>query len=376
MKKIFSFLIIISMVFSSVFIIPTNTVHAQEPSDEILFNQYLDAVSVKDIKAYFDAQINELKAQRQQLTSDIQKKSIDDQIKGYSEIIKKIDSNAINEKSIENGKKLIRDHIKANSSSNNVGSITPQSIIGLTYDVVYASIIDTIVVGNTMGYTMAAKLLSESVINLTGSTYDIWNTDSIINNRVKASSYYQSELNSLRYDYKRSGNIYSFYKTYSFEFNGASGNIPENDMYYAFHGLSNTSSVSVNNGYGELILRDLYDFPGLAFPSNFSTALNDLGSVAISLGVCHAYNIRVHTVESFYNYVPVPYPGYYIKYGSTGSYVVQVQNRLNQLGFNCGSADGIFGNMTKNAVISFQRSRGLSADGIVGPVTWDYLFNK
>lgn len=53
-----------------------------------------------------------------------------------------------------------------------------------------------------------------------------------------------------------------------------------------------------------------------------------------------------------------------------------VQNRLNSLGFNCGAADGIFGNNTKNAVISFQRSRGLDADGIVGPTTWEYLFNR
>ena len=41
------------------------------------------------------------------------------------------------------------------------------------------------------------------------------------------------------------------------------------------------------------------------------------------------------------------------------------------LGYNVGStgADGVFGNATKNAVIKFQKSVGISQDGIVGSVT-------
>ncbi len=141
-------------------------------------------------------------------------------------------------------------------------------------------------------------------------------------------------------------------------------------MYYSIHGTTG-NTVYVDNGYGILTLIDFYDFPGLDWPTDFSTALNDIGNLAIASGDCHTFYIRINIIESFYNYIPVPWPGYYIKYGSTGSDVVKIQNRLTSLGFNCGYADGIFGNLTKTSVISFQKSRG-----IVGPVTWDYFFKQ
>ena len=37
-------------------------------------------------------------------------------------------------------------------------------------------------------------------------------------------------------------------------------------------------------------------------------------------------------------------------------------------------ADGLFGNATHNAVVAFQKSHGLSADGKVGPSTWRAMF--
>ena len=57
-----------------------------------------------------------------------------------------------------------------------------------------------------------------------------------------------------------------------------------------------------------------------------------------------------------------------IKKGSKGQFVKWVQTRLNQKGFSVGrfGVDGSFGNDTNNAVINFQKSRGLVADGIVG----------
>lgn len=70
-----------------------------------------------------------------------------------------------------------------------------------------------------------------------------------------------------------------------------------------------------------------------------------------------------------------PYPGYLIRRGSKGSAVRTVQNALVRRGFGVGpwGADGDFGNATESAVRGFQRAVGISADGIVGPVTWARL---
>lgn len=62
-----------------------------------------------------------------------------------------------------------------------------------------------------------------------------------------------------------------------------------------------------------------------------------------------------------------------LKLGSLSNYVLIAQDDLNTLGYTTGGLDGIFGNKTKNAVISYQRSRGLAADGIVGCNTWRSL---
>jgi len=55
--------------------------------------------------------------------------------------------------------------------------------------------------------------------------------------------------------------------------------------------------------------------------------------------------------------------------GSTGPAVVQLQTRLGQVGFPPGAIDGIFGPGTFAAIVAFQKSQGLLADGIVGART-------
>lgn len=63
-----------------------------------------------------------------------------------------------------------------------------------------------------------------------------------------------------------------------------------------------------------------------------------------------------------------------VKKGSKGQAVKNLQLILNNRGYNCGTADGDFGAKTYNAVIAFQKAKGLSRDGIVGAKTWTALF--
>lgn len=62
-----------------------------------------------------------------------------------------------------------------------------------------------------------------------------------------------------------------------------------------------------------------------------------------------------------------------LKKGMSGELVRRLQEVLKAYGFNCGNIDGIFGDKTYDAVVAFQKSRGLTSDGIVGPNTWRAL---
>jgi putative chitinase len=58
-----------------------------------------------------------------------------------------------------------------------------------------------------------------------------------------------------------------------------------------------------------------------------------------------------------------------LKEGSRGGDVMLLQRRLTERNFSPGEIDGIFGPGTEAAVLAFQRSQGLLADGIVGRET-------
>jgi len=58
-----------------------------------------------------------------------------------------------------------------------------------------------------------------------------------------------------------------------------------------------------------------------------------------------------------------------LEVGSRGNDVTKVQKKLIQYGYMTGSADGRFGEKTRDAVLWFQRRNGLTADGRVGADT-------
>jgi peptidoglycan hydrolase-like protein with peptidoglycan-binding domain len=62
-----------------------------------------------------------------------------------------------------------------------------------------------------------------------------------------------------------------------------------------------------------------------------------------------------------------------IRKGSAGNPVRRAQKRLTLGGYDTGGVDGIFGAKTEAAVKRFQKDRGLTQDGIVGPQTWNEI---
>ena len=64
-----------------------------------------------------------------------------------------------------------------------------------------------------------------------------------------------------------------------------------------------------------------------------------------------------------------------LRKGSAGTLVEDLQSKLIALGYDLGNsgADGKFGAKTETAVKAFQKSKGLTADGVVGPKTWEAL---
>jgi lipoprotein-anchoring transpeptidase ErfK/SrfK len=68
------------------------------------------------------------------------------------------------------------------------------------------------------------------------------------------------------------------------------------------------------------------------------------------------------------------YPGYNIEFGDRGTYVKDIQQRLNKMGYSCDTVDGIFGSETLEAVQAFQKAHKITEHGQVGPQTWSALF--
>lgn len=90
------------------------------------------------------------------------------------------------------------------------------------------------------------------------------------------------------------------------------------------------------------------------------------------------YNGTVDNVEENNTVAVRDYPGTPVTSGSTGANVLYIQSLLNGISdvfrsIPKLSADGIYGAKTAAAVKQFQRIFGLSADGVVGPVTWNRL---
>jgi uncharacterized protein (TIGR02594 family) len=62
-----------------------------------------------------------------------------------------------------------------------------------------------------------------------------------------------------------------------------------------------------------------------------------------------------------------------LRAGDRGAFVLDLQDQLERVRYFLGKIDGIFGSLTREAVLAFQADHGLTVDGIVGPQTWEAL---
>jgi peptidoglycan hydrolase-like protein with peptidoglycan-binding domain len=104
------------------------------------------------------------------------------------------------------------------------------------------------------------------------------------------------------------------------------------------------------------------------------TQEDDVGTEEISLNESAKPVVTEKNVESKGN----AYPGYALKM-DTKKYdanVKKVQAQLNAALDYQLTVDGYFGKATKDAVMYVQEQNNVEVDGIVGPVTWDIIFNN
>ncbi|GEM_PF-956568 len=142
--------------------------------------------------------------------------------------------------------------------------------------------------------------------------------------------------------------------------------------------------------------------PGIENEGNFMThkmgaaQWNSLVDLCASL--CSVYNIDPDNIKGHRDFKATDCPGDWLysqlsrlrkavreklappttplKKGSRVLKVKDVQLYLKAWGFNPGVIDGIFGVNTEAAVIAFQKSKGLTADGAVEAKTWKYLITS
>ena len=84
--------------------------------------------------------------------------------------------------------------------------------------------------------------------------------------------------------------------------------------------------------------------------------------LALALAVLFAVNIAVISLAQQAQAATY-------RQGSTGEAVRTIQSKLKNWGYYDGAVDGIYGSQTVRAVKYFQRTNGLTPDGVVGPAT-------
>jgi len=115
-----------------------------------------------------------------------------------------------------------------------------------------------------------------------------------------------------------------------------------------------------------------FEFKGIAYIDAYHVHLDNRTLGKYRGDERNGYSNNVPNGD-FYAYFNVPRETYnlerLLKKGDKGEDVGKLQERLNQLGYNCGKIDKIFGKNVEKSVKKFQKANKLTQDGIVGKDT-------
>ncbi len=116
-----------------------------------------------------------------------------------------------------------------------------------------------------------------------------------------------------------------------------------------------------------------------AFQRGFSLTVDGVVGPATWNKLYEVYTSQINGILEK-NELPGVYPGTPLRVGSTGIKVKEAQFYLYLMSAYYPSIprisyDGIFGTATRDAVIAFQQLSGLTADGVIGPATWQALYS-
>ncbi|MEG2234295.1 MAG: peptidoglycan-binding protein [Oscillospiraceae bacterium] len=205
-------------------------------------------------------------------------------------------------------------------------------------------------------------------------------------NAIRANIYCQISLvlNRIFTEWYRS-------KGYSFDITNSTGY----DQYFVYgRNIFDNISKIVDDIFSTYIRKSNFVEPFYAEYCNGTTAtcpgLKQWGTVTLAnqgyspLGILrYYYGNQVSLVQTnLVRGAVESYPGSALRLGSTGDEVRVIQNQLLRIRKNYPlipslTADGVFGNSTRDAVIQFQKIFNLTADGVVGRATWykiSYIF--
>jgi len=164
------------------------------------------------------------------------------------------------------------------------------------------------------------------------------------------------------------------------------------DQYYVSgRNIFDSVSVIVDRIFNHYIRRTGFKEPYYAEYCNGTSAkcpgLSQWGTVALAnqgyspmeiLKYYYPKDIEIVICERFENLYE-SYPGYALQIGSTGEYVQTMQLFLNRISGDfpnipkITNPNGVFGTETQAAVKEFQKTFGLTPDGIIGRATWNYI---